>query len=158
VEAEEETIAIAGEQVGDARGLARVRRRLVVEDPPSDARFETPASGLYWQVSKNGRLVRSPSLWDQTLPTLAGTPSDDWRSRVGDGPFQTRLAFLERRVLPEPRGSSVLVQVAQDAAVLKTAGEEFGRELALFLGLLWLVLSAAAQANHRVQLNPLTVF
>jgi signal transduction histidine kinase len=130
--------------------------RPAVQDPPSDPRFQSPASGLYWQVSTNGLLVRSPSLWDQALPHAAGTPSDEWRSRVAAGPFQARLAFLERRIRPEARAAPVLVQVAEDAAVLREAGADFGRELAIFLTLLWLVLSAAAWAQVSLGLRPLT--
>jgi signal transduction histidine kinase len=126
-----------------------------VQDPPSDPRFQAPTSGLYWQVSTRGLLVRSPSLWDQALPHAAATPSDRWESRVGAGPFQDRLAYLEREVLPDARGAPVLVQVAEDASVLREAGEEFGRELAIFLALLWLVLSAAAWAQVSLGLLPL---
>jgi signal transduction histidine kinase len=126
-----------------------------VADPPSDPRFQTPASGLYWQVSTRGLLVRSPSLWDQALPQVAA-PSNEWESRVGHGPFQGRLAFLERQIRPAAHGAAVLVQVAQDASVLRAAGREFGRELAIFLTLLWLVLSAAAWAQVSLGLRPLT--
>jgi signal transduction histidine kinase len=126
-----------------------------VQDPPSDARFQTPTSGLYWQVSTRGLLVRSPSLWDQALPHAAVTPSDKWESRVGPGPFQDRLAYLERQILPDADGAPVLVQVAEDASVLREAGAEFGRELAIFLTLLWLVLSAAAWAQVSLGLRPL---
>jgi signal transduction histidine kinase len=144
----EATQIVAGLTI-DAQG------RPSVEDPPSDPRFQTPASGLYWQVSTRGLLARSPSLWDQALPNVAGIPSDDWESRVAEGPFQARLAYLERRILPDARGAPVLVQVAEDASVLREAGAEFGRELAVFLTLLWLVLSAAAWAQVSLGLRPL---
>ena len=143
----EATQIVAGLAI-DAQG------RPSVDDPPSDPRFQAPASGLYWQVSTRGLLVRSPSLWDQALPQVAA-PSDEWESRVGQGPFQGRLAFLERRILPAAHDSPVLVQVAQDASVLRVAGAEFGRELAIFLTLLWLVLSAAAWAQVSLGLRPL---
>jgi signal transduction histidine kinase len=144
----EATQIVAGLTV-DGRGRASV------QDPPSDPRFQAPASGLYWQVSTRGLLVRSPSLWDQALPHAAATPSDQWESRVGAGPFEARLAYLERSVIPDARGAPVLVQVAEDAAVLREAGAEFGRELAIFLALLWLVLSAAAWAQVSLGLRPL---
>lgn len=127
-----------------------------VEEPPSDARYQTPASGLYWQVSYRGLLVRSPSLWDQALPLTPSAPNEDWATRLGGGPFQSRLVYLERRVLPARADAPVLVQIAQDAAALEVAGAEFGRELALFLTLLWLVLSGAAWLQVQLGLKPLS--
>jgi signal transduction histidine kinase len=122
-------------------------------DQPTDARFEKPASGHYWQVARGDQLVRSPSLWDQALPLAADAPSSRWRSRIVSGPFQPRLILLERAVSPD--GSKVLVQIAQDAAAIDVARAEFGRELALFLALLWLVLVAAAFVQVSLGLRPL---
>lgn len=130
--------------------------RLTVDEPPADARFQTPASGLYWQASYRGTAVRSPSLWDQALPAAADATPREWRTRVGPGPFHDRLVYLERAVLPERSGAPVLVQVAEDAAVLDAAGAEFGRELGAFLVLLWLVLSAAAWLQVQLGLRPLS--
>ena len=145
----EATQIVAGLSV-DSQG------RPSVKDAPSDPRFQAPASGLYWQVSTRGLLVRSPSLWDQTLPSIAGASYDKWESRVGKGPFEARLAYLERRITPNAHGAPVLVQVAENAAVLREAGVEFGRELAIFLTLLWLILSAAAWAQVSLGLRPLS--
>lgn len=127
---------------------------LTIGRPPTDARFQTPASGLYWQASYRGTQVRSPSLWDQALPD-APAPATQWTTRLGPGPFEPRLIYLERSVVPNRAGGPVLVQVAQDAAALDVAGAEFGRELGLFLGLLWLVLSAAAWLQVHLGLRPL---
>lgn len=126
-----------------------------VREPPADARFRTPISGLYWQASYRGRTVRSPSLWDQALPASPSARGDAWRTRVGPGPFHNRLVYLERTVRPDRDGPLVLVQVAEDAAVLDAAGAEFGRELALFLALLWLFLAAAAWLQVHLGLRPL---
>lgn len=128
---------------------------LAIEEPPADGRFQTPASGLYWQVSHGGSAVRSPSLWDQALPPPATVRADDWRMRVAPGPFEPRLVLLEREVLPTAGAAPVLVQIGQDAAVLEVANEAFGRELAIFLALLWLVLSAAAWVQVELGLRPL---
>jgi signal transduction histidine kinase len=49
----------------------------------------------------------------------------------------------------------VLVQLAYDTRLLGKARGEFGRELALFLVLLWGVLTAAAWAQVRLGLKPL---
>lgn len=129
--------------------------RPAVDDPPTDARFQTPASGLYWQVSYRRLLVRSPSLWDQALPPPAAASAGAWRPRLAAGPFQQRLVFIERNVIPTSGGDPVLVQVAQDAAALDLAGAEFGRELASFLALLWLALAIAAWVQVSLGLRPL---
>lgn len=126
-----------------------------IEEPPTDARFQTPLSGLYWQAAYRGRIERSPSLWDQALPAPPDATGSEWRTRVGPGPFQGRLVYLERTVIPNRGGAPVLVQVAEDAAVLDAAGQEFGRELALFLALLWLFLAAAAWLQVHLGLRPL---
>ena len=129
--------------------------RLVIEEPPADARFQTPISGLYWQASYRGQVVRSPSLWDQALPASPSARGDGWATRVGAGPFHDRLVYLERTVIPHRGGAPVLVQVAENAAVLDAAGAEFGRELGLFLAGLWLFLAAAAWLQVHLGLRPL---
>jgi signal transduction histidine kinase len=129
--------------------------RFDIEEPPADARFRTPMSGLYWQASYRGRLVRSQSLWDQALPASPAARGDAWETRVGSGPFHDRLVYLERTITPHRGGPPVLVQVAENAAVLDAAGAEFGRELALFLSILWLFLAAAAWLQVHLGLRPL---
>ena len=129
--------------------------RLEIADPPTDARFQRPVSGLYWQATYRGQPERSPSLWDQTLPSSPTAGASEWTMRVGPGPFHERLVYLERTVTPDRAGPPVLVQVAGDAAVLDAAGAEFGRELALFLSVLWLFLAAAAWFQVHLGLRPL---
>ena len=52
--------------------------------PLPDPRFSRPLSGLYWQVSANGRVVlRSRSLWDQTLAPPADASAEDGRNVRG---------------------------------------------------------------------------
>ncbi|MBX3560951.1 MAG: sensor histidine kinase [Sphingomonas sp.] len=129
--------------------------RLSVNQPPTDARFQTPVSGLYWQASARRNQVRSPSLWDQALAPPPIHSSRDWHVRIGPGPYEPRLIYLERTVIPDRAAGPVLVQVAQDATALATARAEFGRELAMFLAALWLVLSAAAWLQVHLGLRPL---
>lgn len=130
--------------------------RFSIDEPPADARFQTPLGGLYWQATWRGQARRSPSLWDQALPPPPSAPAaSEWRTRIAPGPFEQRLIYLERMVVPERGGAPVLVQVAQDAAVIDAAGREFGRELALFLALLWLFLAAAAWLQVHLGLRPL---
>lgn len=126
-----------------------------VDEPPDDPRFDRPSSGLYWQVSNPNGSVRSRSLWDEVLPKTPLTESGDWSTRAAAGPFGQRVLLLERTVRPDTPGPPVLVQMAVDEADLRTARSEFGRELALFLGILWAVLLAAAGAQVQLGLRPL---
>jgi signal transduction histidine kinase len=71
------------------------------------------------------------------------------------GPFEAPVFILERTIRPDADRPPVLIQLAQDAADLTSARDEFGRELAVFLGVLWLVLSAAAWAQVTLGLRPL---
>ena len=121
-----------------------------------DPRLETPAGGLYWQVSAPRAIARSRSLWDQALPAPpTGAPTNEWSLRRTPGPFDVPLMVLERAVQPDPNGPRLLVQFAEDATETATARAEFGRELALFLVGLWVVLVGAAWVQVQVGLHPL---
>ena len=123
----------------------------------SDPRLETPASGLYWQVATtSGQVLRSRSLWDQTLPQAADPPSDDWRVRIVPGPFNRDVMLVERRIEVGAGAPPLLVQIAQDGADLRAAQREFALELGAFLILLWLALSAAAWLQVDLGLKPLS--
>lgn len=139
---------IAGLQVG-AGG------RLSVTTEPPDPRFARPSSGLYWQVSSIHGRIRSRSLWDQELPTAHNEANEhNWHSRSVRGPFEPEMLLLERR-LKIAGGHDVLIQFAEDQAPVRAARAEFGYELFLFLGALWLVLSGAAAVQVQLGLKPL---
>jgi len=129
---------------------------LEVREPPTDDRFQTPASGLYWQATAGDSAVHSPSLWDQVLPPSPAAPSNAWQTRIDRGPFEPRLVLQERRVVLSAGTTPILVQIGQDASVIRTASTEFGRELGIFLVVLWLVLSAAAWLQVGLGLRPLS--
>ncbi|NZA26896.1 HAMP domain-containing histidine kinase [Luteimonas sp. SJ-92] len=122
---------------------------------PMDPRLHTPAGGYYWQVSNARGRLYSRSLWDGELPRSDMPPAGEWRLRRHAGPYGEPVVLLERRVAPDADGDGVLIQLAQDTAPLTTARAEFGRELGIFLALLWLVLSAAAWLQVRLGLRPL---
>ena len=124
---------------------------------PMDPRFEVPASGLYWQVSGPNNVLRSRSLWDQALnKPREPAQSDKWLFHLEHGPFERGVFVVERIVKPDADEPAVLVQVAENGESLIGARREFGRELALFLTLLWLVLSVAAWAQVSLGLRPFT--
>jgi signal transduction histidine kinase len=129
--------------------------RPVIDRPPTDPRFEEPRSGLYWALSTQSRQLRSRSLWDQRLPPSPTANVTVWSTRVAAGPFDQRVLLVERLVQPRSDSARVLVQVALDYAVVRDARREFGSDLALYLVLLWLILSGAAWAQVELGLRPL---
>lgn len=134
--------------------LAETPAGIAVTGTLPDHRFERPASGVYWQVSDGRQVVRSRSLWDQELDRRSRASMRDWHPRMTRGPFEETVLLVERRI-SVGGAPAVLVQVGQDARDLHEAREEFGRELALFLALLWLVLSAAAWVQVTIGLRAL---
>lgn len=129
--------------------------RPMLEVEPGDPRLQKPAGGYYWQVSTANGVLRSRSLWDADLPVPADPPEGDWRLRRTTGPFQQPIAILERKLQLETDVPAVVVQLAQDTKPLASARAEFGKELAAFLAVLWLVLSAAAWLQVTLGLRPL---
>ena len=128
---------------------------VTVSEPPAEPRFETPASGFYWQASTGAEVVASRSLWDQTLSRPADAPSGEWRTRHAAGPYGQSLFLVEREIRPNAEGAAVLIQIAEDVRVLTTARDAFALELASFIALLWAVLSGAAWVQVGLGLRPL---
>lgn len=122
---------------------------------PGDLRFAEPASGLYWQVTTARGSLRSRSLWDQSLPASHIAGGREWNTRFIAGPFEEQLLLVERVVKPDRDGPEVLLQLASENTSLHEARREFGTELALFLVLLWAILSAAAWTQVALGLRPL---
>jgi signal transduction histidine kinase len=122
---------------------------------PEDRRFEQIASGLYWQLSAARGAQRSSSLWDQKLAPSPARDSE-WETHKIAGPFGDRLLVVDRIIRPDHNGPAVIVQVAENDRDIALAEREFGRELAVSLLLLWIVLSAAAWAQVQLGLRPLT--
>lgn len=127
----------------------------VADSPPQDSRFDSLASGLYWQLATPAGEQRSFSLWDQSLPKPVRPSATSWSADHEMGPFREGLLVVSRLIRPNRNGPQVLVQVAQDNRELEIAYTEFGREMAVSLALLWLALSVAAYAQVGLGLRPL---
>ena len=149
VELTRDALGLVADLTFDAQG------RLALERQPVDARMDKPAGGYYWQVSSPAGVLRSRSLWDSALPVPPQVPTDGWQLQRRPGPFDQSVMVLERTLLIDSDRPAVVVQLAQDTAALSTARGEFGRELAVFLLVLWCVLTAAAWLQVRVGLRPL---
>lgn len=131
---------------------------LFLSRPPADPRFETPLSGLYWQIRVGDTLLRSRSLWDETLelPTDALADGAVHEHRIS-GPGGEALLALERSVALPARlgGGSMRAVVAVDAADITGATRAFAVDLLPYLGVLAVVLIASAAVQVTVGLRPL---
>ena len=122
---------------------------------PTDLRFDRPASGLYWQVSRDRDVRRSRSLWDNALDVPPDVSGEDWRRDTATGPFGQDLVRVARTIRETEASAPVTLIIAADRASLINAREEFARELAIFLTLLWATLSLAAWFQVTIGLLPL---
>lgn len=71
------------------------------------------------------------------------------------GPFDQQIFYVARPVQLDAQGPRLVLMVAADRASVSAARAEFTRELALFLLLLWVTLSAAAWIQVQLGLRPL---
>ncbi len=108
-----------------------------------DPRYETPAGGLYWQVTDlaTGETARSRSLWDVTLiPAAPTTPAAPALSVVDGSNGQMLDALSQDVTLPgDGTARRLRVTVAEDAAI---RGRDI-RDFALDIGVALLALGAA---------------
>jgi len=149
---------------------AQQRPMLRVE--PGDPRWQTPYSGLYWQIESadgprstgDAPMLRSRSLWDTVLQVPSDRPGDGaiHRHRIA-GPGGRDVVVLERVVhfvqngdaAPRGRASTWRVLVAGRAQELDDAIARFAGQLALYLAVLGLALLAAAWLQVTLGLRPL---
>ncbi len=119
-----------------------------------DLRFERPASGLYWQLSRDGTFLRSRSLWDASLDVPEDPPASEWARGTSAGPFGQQVIRVYRSVRTSEKAEPFTIVVALNRTSLVEARTEFALELALYLLLLWAGLSAAAWLQVRIGLTP----
>ncbi len=128
---------------------------MALQQPSSDPRFEVPASGLYWQLTGETQTLRSRSLWDQTLAPSVTADALVWQSHFMEGPFGNRLFMLDRMIQLSDAPNSILIQLALDEQEILLARADFGRAIAIFLLVLWIVLFGAAWIQVQLGLRPL---
>jgi len=130
----------------------------------SDPRWQTPYSGLYWQldqVSESGAtlsgVLRSRSLWDTTLPLTADDLADGAvHVHEGDGPQGAAVLMLERSVaLGEQPGVRWRLIVAAETRQSLAAVDRFTGVISISLLVLGALLALAAVAQVAVGLSPL---
>jgi len=123
---------------------------------PADPRFRQPLSGLYWQISvdEGAALLRSRSLWDNTLALPADTPVDSAiRRHVLADLAGGDLLVLERHVALAAR--SLRAAVAVDRSEIEAARRAFMADLAPYLLVLAGLLLLASALQIQIGLRPL---
>jgi signal transduction histidine kinase len=134
-----------------------------LKSPLSDPRWQTPYSGLYWQIealdpqtTAAATVLRSRSLWDfeLQLPRDQLQPQERHSHRLG-GPAGQPLRALERRVQFAGLGQSWRLVVAADETALDAAVAAFSGQLVLFLFILAAALLLAAWLQVSLGLRPL---
>jgi len=130
---------------------------LEAQRPAADSLFETPFSGWYWQVSgATGPLLRSRSLWDQTLappPGSEAAPAVSFRN--APGPESQQLRIASRVVTLPDAAMPYLVEVAGDLAESRLEIQRFERLLFWALGLMGAGLIVAMLIQVHYGLAPL---
>jgi signal transduction histidine kinase len=122
----------------------------------TEPRFHRPLSGLYWQVTAGGTVLRSRSLWDQTLALPVDLPADGAVHQHPLRGFRSEpLIAWERSLRLLGVSEPVRIAVVADASNVAAATGDFSRVLAISLALLALGLLAAAVAQVRLGLAPL---
>ena len=131
-------------------------------EPMPDPRYETPAGGIYWQVSStsDGNVTRSRSLWDTVLAFDTALPENGTIAMAKiAGPDAGEALALGRRLTFERSagpGERVLeIVVAEDTGGIRAANASFRVDLLRALGILAVALIGATWAQVTLGLSPL---
>ncbi|MEZ5925974.1 MAG: HAMP domain-containing sensor histidine kinase [Hyphomicrobiaceae bacterium] len=127
-----------------------------------EPRFEQPLSGLYWQVTENGSAIESSrSLWDQSfdLPDLTELQTGASKHVEISGPSGTLLYVLVKKLAIDWNGKTRILTLASgiDVSEIQLIERSFNTEIGVMLGLLGIILLAAAWLQVTLGLRPLSV-
>jgi signal transduction histidine kinase len=133
---------------------------IALEREPTDPRFATPLSGLYWQIdaADQAGLLRSRSLWDHQLEVREDAlPLGSVHAHIIEGPDRQTLMVRERQVRLDANGRPIRLRliVAIDRAELTAARDAFAADLLPYLALIALVLVVATLIQVQTGLAPL---
>jgi signal transduction histidine kinase len=138
---------IADTEVSDDGSVSVVR-------PLGDVRFDRVFSGWYWQIAEpSGRLVRSRSLWDSTLPVHPQAKSIQEFHTTG--PNGEPLLVVERDITFPNAPAPLHLQIAGDLREVRAGAREFDLLLGRALGLLGLGMAIAILIQVGFGLRPL---
>lgn len=124
---------------------------------PDNPRFGSIYSGHYWQITEGDRKVlRSRSLWDESLPPDQGPPQAGPPRIVSvDGPNEQPLRMIQQRVTLPRLAHTLSLQVASSRAGLDAQVARFSGLLAMALVTLALGLIVAVWLQVGYGLRPL---
>jgi signal transduction histidine kinase len=124
---------------------------------PTDPRFLAPLSGYYWQIEDltKGTLIRSRSLWDETL-TLPpeGSSGGSLHMHQIPGPGSAEIIVAER-VIVDPSGRAFRAAVAEDHLSVTRSVGEYVAQLVPAILLVAFVLIVANFVQISIGLRPL---
>lgn len=148
---ERQGIALIAALDWDGQGRPQLKRDL------PDSRYGRPGSGLYWYISGPSGELRSRSLWDANLPKMRARTKDQqlWQRLIAVGPYEREILLISRDVRQSPNGPALHIIIAADRAPITAGRYEFGKESAIFMGILWAALSLAAALQVKLGLMPL---
>ncbi|MEX2352622.1 MAG: hypothetical protein WD709_00440, partial [Gammaproteobacteria bacterium] len=125
----------------------------VLEKQPQGLYNSGPFSGQYFQISTGGSILRSDSLWDESLPVTSLIPGEIEQVRL-PGPVGQTLLAVSRGF--QKQGHTLVITVADDISEVDAGIHTFQRLYLLFsLGLLLLLLLSQWWIVRR-SLKPLT--
>lgn len=133
---------------------------LALSQLPSDARYDIPLSGMYWQIDDvtHKKTLRSRSLWDFVLdPGSAASAGsgEQFVTTTGPGGQSLSALVLSIRFTAATGKRTYRVTVAQDRSILNESISRFGTDLGIALSILGVVLIGAACAQVWLGLRPL---
>jgi signal transduction histidine kinase len=121
-----------------------------------DPRFDQPYSGWYWEIAAGGTpVLRSRSLWDETLPLSDQSVANVGLFRDVAGPNEEALRLVEREFTLPGAGEPYRYAVAGDSREFEAEVRRFNATLAWSLGILGLGLLTALVLQVRFGLQPL---
>ena len=121
-----------------------------------EPRFDMPYSGWYWEIAVGSSpLLRSRSLWDETLPLSVQPDATAPLFADVDGPNDENLRLIEREIgLPAAR-ERFRYAVGGDRSEIDAEVRRFNTTLGWSLGILGLGLLTALLLQVRFGLQPL---
>lgn len=129
---------------------------LAIDSVPGEPRFNQPYSGWYWQVEQGGApVLRSRSLWDETLPDRPLPSGGEIGRATLRGPEAQHLRVLARRILLPDIRRPLVFRVAGDLSGLEAEVARFDRILWFSLGILAFALVIGVFVLVHVGLLPL---
>jgi signal transduction histidine kinase len=121
-----------------------------------EPRFDMPYSGWYWEIAVGSSpLLRSRSLWDESLPLSVQPDATEPLFADVDGPNDENLRLIEREIgLPAAR-ERFRYAVGGDRSEIDAEVRRFNTTLGWSLGILGLGLLTALLLQVRFGLQPL---